>query len=399
LDVSPRKREGIEVRVAADGTKTYRIRWRQDGRNLSHSFTREKQAADARSSISAAGNVCHCPKHVPRGLESTKHYGPSSAKPKGPTLSEYAERHAAAMTGVGEGYRRDVTRDIRRHMQLWADRPIESITELEVREWIRGMETGAHPWLNGKPLSAATVRRNLAQAGAVMTSAMNDGLVSRNPFRGHRLARKDVDHNGEQVFLTHAEWDLLAAHLPEGVYRDLCTVLVGTGLRWGEAAALPVGAVDLLADPPRLHVARAWKKDGKGGVVLGTPKSARSRRTVTFPSWVLEALIPHVAGKADDEFVFTTPRGRPLIHSNFYGDVWQPAVRAAQDAGLAKRPRLHDLRHTQVSWLIAAGLPAAAISRRIGHQSITLTIDRYGHLMPQLDADAITALERVKTRS
>jgi len=265
---------------------------------------------------------------------------------------------------------------------------------------------GAHPWLvrrkpgtsnkyEPRPLST-TIRRLLAQAGGITADAQAAGLAARNPFRGHRLTRRGSQQQpgADMQVLTTAEWELLLAHLPEGVYRDLATLLVGICLRWGEAAALPVGAVDVLASPPRLHGARAWVKDGAGGVVLGPPKSARSRRTVTFTPAVRDALIPHLAGKDDDELVFTTPRGRPLHHSNYYNKVWLPAVRAAQEAGLGKRPRLHDLRHPYVSWLIAAGRPVAEISRRVGHQSYHLTADRYGHMMPESDAAALAALER-----
>jgi hypothetical protein len=122
------------------------------------------------------------------------------------TFGEYAVRHAAALTGVGEGYRRDVLRDVKRHWQQLADRPLDGITRLDVAEWIRGMETGAHWWLHKvqcsryvtkgrhrlhrglqRPPRPDTIRRNLAQAGAIMESAIDGGLATRNPFRKHRL--------------------------------------------------------------------------------------------------------------------------------------------------------------------------------------------------------------------
>lgn len=61
---------------------------------------------------------------------------------------------------------------------------------------------------------------------------------------------------------------------------------------------------------------------------------------------------------------------------------------------LPRRPRIHDLRHTHVSWLIAAGVPLPAIQRRLGHESITTTIDRYGHLAPELHQAAADAADR-----
>jgi integrase len=409
-----RRKPGIEIRENADGTRTYRIRWRQDGRNLSHSFDREKLAIDARNTIAAAGGICHCPAHAPEGRPAA----PTAVNPSVPTFGAYAVRHAAALTGVGEGYRRDVLRDVRRHWQHLADRPIDEITRLDVAEWIRGMETGAHWWLHNAGClrrlsqgdapcsegcnarrSATTIRRNLAQAGAIMESAIDGGFASRNPFRKHRLAVVETDQHAGMTFLTRAEWHVLEQALPEGTARDLCGFLVGSGLRWGEATALTVGAVDVLADPPRVYVGRAWKKDGKGGVVLGAPKSQRSRRTVPIAPWVRDLLIPHVASKADDEFLFTGLRGGPLRHhSNFYNKVWTPAVRRAQAAGLEKSPRIHDLRHSHASWLLAEGRPMTEVSRRLGHQSYAITDARYSHLMPDADAASSAALERYRTR-
>lgn len=397
-----RKTPGVTRRTNSDGSVVYSIRWRQgggrDGRNLSHTFRTQKEAVEARSRILAAGSVCHCPKHAPGPAARAPGLLPDEHPAKVLTFGEYAERHAASLTGVGEGYRRDMIRDLHRHLQPFADQPLDGITFLAVREWIRGMETGTHPWLT-RPMSPTTVRRNLAQAGAVMAAAMNDGKAAKNPFRGHRLARTEVDHDAGMTFLTDHEWNLLEAALPEGTYRDLFAFLIGSGLRWGEATALLVGNVDLMASPPRVHVGRAWKKDGKGGVVMGVPKSARSRRTVPIAVWVRDLLVPHVAGKTDDEFLFTGAKGGPLRnHSYVYSKVWLPAVARAQEQGLTKRPRVHDLRHTFVSRSLAAGVSLSEVSRRVGHQSATITDARYSHLLPEAEASFSEAMERYRTR-
>jgi integrase len=242
--------------------------------------------------------------------------------------------------------------------------------------------------------SATTIRRLLVQAGSVMASANKAKLASGNPFRGHRLGRRDRDQHTEMVILTHDEWALLRGCLPEGVHRDLATLLVGTGLRWSEATALAVGSVDPLARPPRLHVARAWQDDGEGGFQLGPPKSRRSRRTVTFTAAVLDAVLPHVSGKEDRELVFTTASGTTIRHSNWHNRVWLPALDLANLRGMVKRPRIHDLRHSYVSWLVADGVDVAAVSKRLGHESISTTIDRYHHILPSVDDSALAALDR-----
>jgi len=69
--------------------------------------------------------------------------------------------------------------------------------------------------------------------------------------------------------------------------------------------------------------------------------------------------------------------------------VWRPALIRAELQGL----RIHDLRHTHTAWLIAAGRPLPSIQWRLGHRSITTTIDRYGHLLPDVDTGDLVALD------
>jgi integrase len=117
------------------------------------------------------------------------------------------------------------------------------------------------------------------------------------------------------------------------------------------------------------------------GFQLGPPKSKRSVRTIDVAATTLAKL------DLTGEWVFTNS-GRstnggpddPVRGPNLYTNVWVPAVDAATDKGLTKRPRIHDLRHTNASWLIQAGIPLTVIQRHLGHESIQTTSDRYGHL-------------------
>jgi integrase len=74
--------------------------------------------------------------------------------------------------------------------------------------------------------------------------------------------------------------------------------------------------------------------------------------------------------------------------------VWRPAVQAA---GLSPATRFHDLRHTHVALLIAGGVPMKAIQARLGHASIVMTMDRYGHLLADVDEQLLAGLERQLT--
>lgn len=82
----------------------------------------------------------------------------------------------------------------------------------------------------------------------------------------------------------------------------------------------------------------------------------------------------------EDERVLTTTAGTPLQHSSFQTHAWKKALAVA-----GVRCRFHDLRHTSVALAIAAGAHPMAIHVRMGHSTITVTLDRYGHLFPELD--------------
>jgi integrase len=190
------------------------------------------------------------------------------------------------------------------------------------------------------------------------------------------------------VFLTRGEFDTFLAGVAE-FYRPLVQTMAYTGLRWSEATALRVRDVDILGH--RIHVVQAWKRTPDSYFEIGEPKSRRSRRTITIPPDLAEQLIP-LTPRPGDEYLFVSRQGRPVRHSNFRYRVWLPAVEKLKAAKVDKTPRIHDLRHSHASWLIAAGVPLPAIQRRLGHESITTTIDRYGHLAPEMDDTIVAAL-------
>ncbi len=111
----------------------------------------------------------------------------------------------------------------------------------------------------------------------------------------------------------------------------------------------------------------------------------------------MDILARRVTGMAPEDFVFTNTAGRPWRRNRWHETVWQPALRAANQHNatprpLGKTPRVHDMRHTCASWMIRAGLPLPVIQRHLGHESITTTVDRYGHMEPAHLAMAAGAL-------
>ena len=145
------------------------------------------------------------------------------------------------------------------------------------------------------------------------------------------------------------------------------------------------------------------------------PKSARSRRTISLSTDLAEMLRDLTAGRRGADLVFVNVAGRPIRNNTFWATHWAPAIDKAQnpvDADgqrdpdarrLTKRPRIHDLRHTHASWMLAEGMDMFTLSRRLGHETYATTDSRYSHLMPaqQLNAAAVAsiAMARLRPRS
>jgi integrase len=188
-----------------------------------------------------------------------------------------------------------------------------------------------------------------------------------------RVLRLRVLPTWERVPLSRINHDRLTEWIGTMITAGI-GLLAYTGLRWGEATALQVRDVDL--GRRRLDVRRAFADIG-GKLIEGTPKTHQAR-TVPLSPRLCRELEPYVLGRDRDALVFTTATGGPLRKSNFRGRVWAPAVRAAGLEGLTP----HGLRHTAASLYIAAGTPPKVVQRILGHASITITLDLYGHLCP-----------------
>ena len=160
------------------------------------------------------------------------------------------------------------------------------------------------------------------------------------------------------------------------------------GLRRGELLALRWEDVDLAAGV--IHVERSW--DAKEVAV--EPKSRAGRRTVPIPTALREFLVEHkLRSGRHVGLVFGTSYTQPFTQSN----VRKRGNAAWARAGLAPIG-LHECRHTFASLMIAAGVNAKSVSTYMGHSSVTITLDRYGHLMPGNESEAAELLDNYLAR-
>ena len=234
--------------------------------------------------------------------------------------------------------------------------------------------------------SPQTVKNALNVLRPILDLAVRDGALVVSPARDVKSPK--VTASSEAKFESAEVIAALAATMDKesGL---LVLFAAFTGLRAGECAALRVGDLNLLKG--RLTV-RQSVSEVHGKTVFTTTKNHRTR-SVSIPAFLRDLLVKHLEGRgaARDQtaLVFTSPNGSVLRHSNFYRRYFRPAVEAFGLDGF----RFHDLRHTCAAMLIADGAHPRAIMERLGHSSIKVTLDTYGHLFPALDEALTDGLE------
>ena len=279
---------------------------------------------------------------------------------------------------------------VRNHIRpLLGDFALDEIDAGAVQDWSDDLAAGVGDWLSRRGQRRALSPKTIHNCHGLLFTIMHAAVVGRrirvNPCVGTNLPKRE---HHEMRFLTDPEIGRLIAATPKH-WQPLVLLLVATGLRWAEAIGLKVGRVDLLASKPRLVVVEQLQEmPSTGELIFMSPKSARSRRAVSFPRSVALVLTSLVATKGDDEVVFTTAKGL-MVRTRNFRRIWLTACKAAGLEGL----RVHDLRHTHAAMLIAANRPLSAISRRLGHSSIAVTDALYGHIREEVDDGILAAVD------
>jgi integrase len=235
-------------------------------------------------------------------------------------------------------------------------------------------------------LDPSTIRNTLMPLRAIYRRALTRGEVSVNPTTGLELPA--VRGRRDRVADPEEARQLIAALPPAD--RAIWATALYAGLRRGELMALRWDDVDL--EGRRIRVARSW--DAKGAACVA-PKSAAGARSVPILGMLRTYLLEHrLSSGRGDGLVFgadaTTPFG--------YSSVVARAKRAWRDAGL-KAIGLHECRHTYATLLIDARVNPKTVSTFMGHASISITLDRYGHLFPGSEDEAAQLVDAYLARS
>ncbi|HEX7278002.1 MAG TPA: site-specific integrase [Solirubrobacterales bacterium] len=229
--------------------------------------------------------------------------------------------------------------------------------------------------------SPSTIRNSIKPLQAIYRRARAREGLAGNPTRDLELPAPNPKE--VEIVAPEVAAQLLAALPPED--RAVWGTALYAGLRYGELRALRWSGVDLAGGS--IRVTESW--DPKEGAI--TPKTKNSQRTTPLPGLLRDYLMEHriAAGEPPaDALVFGDKSGKPFQAATIY----RRADRAWGAQGLG-RLRLHQARHTYASFMIAAGVNAKALSSFMGHSSIKVTFDLYGHLMPGTEAEAAALLD------
>jgi integrase len=314
-----------------------------------------------------------------------------------PLFSAYAERW---LRDHGHDIRPSTKRSYEQLLRLhvtprFGNKPLNKITRDDVKDFVSTVsEEGVH--------SRNTVRLILTALRAVLSAAMEDKLIDNNPASkvGKFNKRERGENKAQAMTSSEAQAFLNACVEVCPDYYPLFFTALRSGLRKSELIALQWGDIQFGEsedDKNRFILVRRHYYMGH----FGTSKTHECRR-VDMTKQLRQVLTAHREGamlrafqlgktSIADLLVFPSEAGTPICADNIGPRYMQPAL---EQAGLRKF-RFHDLRHTFGSLLIQAGVSPAYVQKQMGHRSIQVTIDVYGHLIPGENVAWIDTLDRV----
>lgn len=407
--------------VAGDGKVSWRVRFRNGhGRNAkqaSETFYDEDAAIDFAKWLDLLG-----PAAALRQL-----YAAEAATVDVPTMDQLAADHIKYRTGIQDGTRLKYT-------QVWNTAWSPHIGHLfaddpDMRDRISEAQLKL-----GKQYKHKSLKNQRGLLAGVCDRGVEKKYMATNPTLKLRIPdgiMEAGDEDDELRLIEQSEFGILVEAIAPR-YRLMVKFMGGSGCRWGETVVLQKKhfALDQPAGSrtgPVVRIRRALKWSPDGNFTIGQPKTKKSKRTIAIPRELVPDLRAHLATLKPDDLVFTAAGGGMIMHRTFWSDHWRPAVWRAQNCAkhtnpdcrcgtthpercnlhkeiaapchcpgtLSIQPRIHDIRHSHASWLLAAGIPIHVVQIRLGHESIKTTVDTYGHLLPDAQIAAAEAAAMV----
>lgn len=297
-----------------------------------------------------------------------------------PLLSTVAAEHILRLIDVTPYTRTKYQTHIDHHFKH-LDMPIDRITEDDIARWVSWMFNDAP--VRGKTdpgYAQKTISNAHSFLSAVLAYAVKRGYCPKNVAGDTRLPTPAHREGGEK-FLSVEEISALMPHFAPK-YQTYARFLFATGLRAGEFLALKPEDFTIADGTVYVRILRAMKQASGGvGVYEGPPKTKTSRRTIDVDAATMELVWPLVRAAGHGNYVF--PAGTTQATTRLRQNMVEGAQSRASAAGFSKHFGLHTFRHSHAAHLLANGVPMHEVSWRLGHSSIQVTIDLYGHLTTQ----------------
>lgn len=306
-------------------------------------------------------------------------------EPSRTTVGEYLDHwlEAAVKPRVSPRTYADYTGLITRYIEPeLGSRRLSAVSPIEIQSF--------YGKLLNKGLSARTVRYVHSVLRNALSQAVKWRYLHQNPAVFVGLPKLQ---SSEMVALSTDEVQQFLGAARGSRHELLFNVLLATGLRPGEALGLQWQDIDFTA--MSLSVVRSVSRNGNGQVTLASPKTMKSRRRLPIPASLGAMLLQEKELRdiqAEQTQIFTTEKGEIFHPDNFPRRHFKDLI---ERAGINRRVRLYDLRHTHATLLLLAGVHPKVVSERLGHSSITLTLDTYSHVLPSMQQDASDRLENM----
>lgn len=315
-----------------------------------------------------------------------------------PTLNVYGSEWLDALTlepSTLLGYRRQFNNYLAPHL---GGKPVDKITGPAIGKLYKLLrECGGR---DGAPLSANTVNKTSITLAAILDAALEDGFITKNPARLKKIVKaptgRDIRAERREMITWTAEQLRAFLDWNRDVYDDemfpLWLTLAHTGMRRGEAIALQWRDIDFAG--ARISIRRAADSAIRGRTKV--PKSGAAR-VIDADIVLLNALKKHKATKGAIALDYARPTAFVFGHVDdgrmrspvLITNRWKRRTEAAQKA-IADLPHipLHSLRHTHASLLLQLGESPKVVQERLGHASISITMDIYSHVNPTMQRAA-----------
>ena len=257
--------------------------------------------------------------------------------------------------------------------------PLNAIKPTDIRRWQNGLTTYRDE--KGKPYSETYLKTINNQITAIFNYAVKYYGLRENPC--HKAGGMGKKNAEEMLFWTKDEFlRFIEAVKDRPAAYAIFMTLYYTGMREGELLALTPADIDL--EKQTIRINKSFQRL-QGKEIITTPKTPKSNRVVTIPRLLCDCLRDYMA-----KCYQLRPEDRLFPYGKTY--LYKEMLRGSELAGV-KKIRVHDLRHSHAAALIEMNVAPKLLQDRLGHERIQTTLDTYGHLYPNAQAEVAKQLE------